>query len=144
LTLATIYVNIKKIEKGTYIMSSVIYNKENIYKEFNVAKQKDIELSDKKTDEEKENDNHTNRLQFCKDHLELSTKDPGLYDCNINWQSLVTAYSSENPRDHFYKSVFGRTYAEQMAFETSESEGEDDGGEDSYYRSRRKNRNYKR
>ena len=51
--------------------------------------------------------------------------------------------SSENPRDHFYKSVFGRTYAEQMAFETSESEG-DDGGEDSYYRSRRKNRNYKR
>ena len=124
-------------------MSSVIYNKENIYKEFNVAKQKDIELSDKKTDEEKENDNHTNRLQFCKDHLELSTKAPGLYDCNINWQSLVTAYSSENPRDHFYKSVFGRTYAEQMAFETSESEG-DDGGEDSYYRSRRKNRNYKR
>ena len=123
---------------------SAIYNKENIYKEFNVAKQKDIELSDKKTDEEKENDNHTNRLQFCKDHLELSTKDPGLYDCNINWQSLVTAYSSENPRDHFYKSVFGRTYAEQMAFETSESEGEDDGGEDSYYRSRRKNRNYKR
>jgi len=125
-------------------MSSVIYNKENIYKEFNVAKQKDIELSDKKTDEEKENDNHTNRLQFCKDHLELSTKDPGLYDCNINWQSLVTAYSSENPRDHFYKSVFGRTYAEQMAFETSESEGEDDGGEDAYYRSRRKNRSYKR
>ena len=125
-------------------MSTPIYNKENIYKEFDVAKQKDIELSDKKTDEEKENDNHTNRLQFCKDHLELSTKDPGLYDCNINWQSLVTAYSSENPRDHFYKSVFGRTYAEQMAFETSESEGEDDGGEDAYYRSRRKNRSYKR
>ena len=125
-------------------MSSVIYNKENIYKEFNVAKQKDIELSDKKTQEEKEDDIHTNRLQFCKDHKELNEKDPGLYDCNIKWDSLITAYSSENPRDHFYKSVFGRTYAEQMAFETSESEGEDDGGEDSYYRSRRKNRNYKR
>ena len=124
-------------------MSSVIYNKENIYKEFDVAKQKDIELSDKKTPEEKENDIHTNRLQFCKDHKELNEKDPGLYDVDIKWDSLITAYSSPNPRDHFYKSVFGRTYAEQMAFETSESES-DDGGEDSYYRSRRKNRNYKR
>jgi hypothetical protein len=124
-------------------MSTPIYNKENIYKEFDVAKQKDIELSDKKTPEEKENDIHTNRLQFCKDHKELNEKDPGLYDCDIKWDSLITAYSSPNPRDHFYKSVFGRTYAEQMAFETSESES-DDGGEDSYYRSRRKNRNYKR
>ena len=143
MTLATIYVNIKTIEKGTYIIMSVIYNKENIYKEFDVAKQKDIELSDKKTPEEKENDIHTNRLQFCKDHKELNEKDPGLYDVDIKWDSLITAYSSPNPRDHFYKSVFGRTYAEQMAFETSESES-DDGGEDSYYRSRRKNRNYKR
>ena len=124
-------------------MSTPIYNKENIYKEFDVAKQKDIELSDKKTIEEKENDIHTNRLQFCKDHKELNEKDPGLYDVDIKWDSLITAYSSPNPRDHFYKSVFGRTYAEQMAFETSESES-DDGGEDSYYRSRRKNRNYKR
>ena len=124
-------------------MSTPIYNKENIYKEFDVAKQKDIELSDKKTPEEKENDIHTNRLQFCKDHKELNEKDPGLYDCDIKWDSLITAYSSPNPRDHFYKSVFGRTYAEQMAFETSESDG-DVGGEDSYYRSRRKNRNYKR
>lgn len=124
-------------------MSTPIYNKENIYKEFDVAKQKDIELSDKKTPEEKENDIHTNRLQFCKDHKELNEKDPGLYDVDIKWDSLITAYSSPNPRDHFYKSVFGRTYAEQMAFETSESES-DDGGEDSYYRSRRKNRNYKR
>ena len=122
-------------------MSTPIYNKENIYKEFDVAKQKDIELSDKKTPEEKENDIHTNRLQFCKDHKELNEKDPGLYDVDIKWDSLITAYSSPNPRDHFYKSVFGRTYAEQMAFETSESES-DDGGEDSYYRSRRKNRNY--
>ena len=124
-------------------MSTPIYNKENIYKEFDVAKQKDIELSDKKTPEEKENDIHTNRLQFCKDHKELNEKDPGLYDVDIKWDSVITAYSSPNPRDHFYKSVFGRTYAEQMAFETSESES-GDGGEDSYYRSRRKNRNYKR
>ena len=143
MTLATIYVNIKTIEKGTYIIMSVIYNKENIYKEFDVAKQKDIELSDKKTLEEKENDIHTNRLQFCKEHKELNEKNPGLYDVDIKWDSLITAYSSPSPRDHFYKSVFGRTYAEQMAFETSESES-DDGGEDSYYRSRRKNRNYKR
>ncbi len=41
-------------------MSTVIYNKENIYKEFDVAKQKDIELSDKKTLEG--NKNHTTRL----------------------------------------------------------------------------------
>ena len=124
-------------------MSTPIYNKENIYKEFDVAKQKDIELSDKKTPEEKENDIPTNRLQFCKDPKELNEKAPGLYDVDNKWDSLITAYSSPNPRDHFYKSVFGRTYAEQMAFETSEGEG-DDGGEESYYRSRRKNRNYKR
>ena len=98
-------------------MSTPIYNKENIYKEFDVAKQKDIELSDKKTIEEKENDIHTNRLQFCKDHKELQEKDPGLYDCDIKWDSLITAYSSPNPRDHFYKSVFGRTYAEQQQHE---------------------------
>jgi hypothetical protein len=124
--------------------STVIYNKDNIYKEFNVAKNKDIELSDKKTQDEKENDIHTNRLQFCKEHLELSTNDPGLYDCDIKWESLITAYSSEQPRDHFYKSVFGRTYAEQVEFETSESDKDDDGGEESYYRSRRKQRGYKR
>jgi len=143
LTFPGVYVNINTIEKGTYIMSSVIYNKENIWKEFDVAKQKDIKLSKKKTLDEKENDIHTNRLQFCKEHKELNEKDPGLYDCNINWEGLIKAYSDPNPRDYFYKSVFGRTYAEQVAFETSESEG-DDGGEESYYRSRRKNRNYKR
>ena len=44
------------------------YDKENLFKEFDVAKQKDIKLSKLDTLEDKENDVYKNRIQFfhCK------------------------------------------------------------------------------
>ena len=91
------------------------YDKERLFKEFADAKNKDIKLSKKKLLEDKENDNYTNRLQFCKDHQELEIKHPEYYEhVRINWDNLVKAYSSDNPRDHFYMTVFGMTYAEKM------------------------------
>ena len=127
-----------------YIMSA-IYNKENILKEFDVAKQKDFKLSKKKTDEDKENDIHKNRIKFCKEHAEFFAKSPESYEhgLKINFANLLKAYESENPRDHFYQVVFGKTYADKMA----EQENEADlaiGEEEAYYKSRRKQRGYKR
>ena len=43
-----------------------------------------------------------------------------LYD--INFANLEIAYRSTNPRDYFYKKVFGMTYAEKKAKETAEHE----------------------
>ena len=47
------------------------YDKDNLFKEFKVAKQKDIALSKLDTLEEKENDVYKNRIQFLKEHIEL-------------------------------------------------------------------------
>jgi hypothetical protein len=33
------------------------------------------------------------------------------------FDNLILAWSSPNPRDHFYMKVFGRTYAEQIQHE---------------------------
>mgnify|MGYP001460706666 FL=1 len=94
---------------------SVIYNKENIWKEFDVAKQKDIKLSKKKSLFDKENDKFTNRIQFFKDHIELKKTNPEYYSgLDINFDKLLEAWSSPSPIDHFYKTVFGMSYAEKM------------------------------
>ena len=45
------------------------YDKENLFKEFDVAKQKDIKLSKLETLEQKENDVYKNRIQFLKEHI---------------------------------------------------------------------------
>ena len=47
------------------------YDKDNLFKEFEVAKQKDIKLSKKKLSTEKEVDRYDNRIQFFKEHIEL-------------------------------------------------------------------------
>lgn len=85
----------------------MIYNKENLYIEFNNAKVKD-------TKNKKEI--YDNRILFCKDHIELRKNHPEYYeDLDINFTNLLEAYSAPNPRDHFYMKVFGKTYAEKMA-----------------------------
>jgi len=90
------------------------YDKDNLFKEFNVAQVKDIKLS-------KRGDRYDNRIQFFKDHVALESKHPEYYkDVDIKFDRLLTAYQSPNPRDHFYMSIFGKTYAEKM----SESEVE--------------------
>ena len=101
---------------------SAIYNKDNVWKEFNIAKAADIKLSKKKLDEDKENDIHKNRIKFCKEHAELMKQSPTSYEhgLRINFDNLLKAYESPNPRDHFYMSVFGKTYAEKMAEQEEE------------------------
>ncbi len=94
---------------------SFTYNKENLFAEFDVAKQKDIKLSKKKSLFDKENDKFTNRIQFFKDHIELKKTNPEYYSgLDINFDKLLEAWQSPSPIDHFYKTVFGMTYAEKM------------------------------
>mgnify|MGYP001162819061 FL=1 len=91
------------------------YTKETLFAEFDVAKQKDIKLSKKKSLFDKENDRHDNRIQFCKDHIELKKTNPEYYDgLDVKFDNLLIAYQSPNPRDHFYQKVFGMSYAEKM------------------------------
>ena len=83
------------------------YDKDNLYKEFEVATIKDNKGKKEKYD---------NRIQFFKDHIELRKNHPEYYDgIDINFTNLLEAWSSPNPRDHFYLKVFGKTYAEKMA-----------------------------
>ena len=99
------------------------YDKDNLFKEFEVAKQKDILLSKKKTLEEQENDIHTNRIQFFKDHIDLKKKNPKYYEyVDIKFDKLLEVYESENPRDTFYLKVFGVTYQQKKNQEEAEYE----------------------
>ena len=92
------------------------YDKENLFKEFDVAKQKDIKLSKLQTVEEKENDVYKNRIQFLKEHIELKKTNPSYYsDVDINFDNLLSTYLTTNPRETFYQKVFGKSYAEVRA-----------------------------
>ena len=85
----------------------MFYCKENLFAEFEVAKSKDLKGKKEKYD---------NRIQFCKDHIELRKNNPQYYDSvDVNFTNLLEAWSAPNPRDHFYMKVFGKTYAEKMA-----------------------------
>ena len=99
------------------------YNKELLFKEFDDAKEKDIALSKKKTYDEKENDVHTNRIQFFKDHVDLKKKNPKYYEnVDIKFDKLLEVYETENPRDTFYLKVFGMTFQQKKNQEEAEYE----------------------
>ena len=101
------------------------YDKENLFKEFEVAKQKDFKLSKKQKQDDIENDYFTNRIQFMKDHIELKKTNPDYYEyLDINFDNLLKAYESVNPRDYFYMTVFGKTYSQKMREEESELDNE--------------------
>ena len=92
------------------------YDKDNLFKEFDVAKQKDIKLSKLETLEQKENDVYKNRIQFLKEHIELKKTNPSYYsDVDINFDNLLSTYLTTNPRETFYQKVFGKSYAEVRA-----------------------------
>ena len=92
------------------------YDKENLFKEFDVAKQKDIKLSKLQTLEQKENDVYKNRIQFLKEHIELKKTNPSYYsDVDINFDNLLSTYLTTNPRETFYQKVFGKSFAEVRA-----------------------------
>ena len=92
------------------------YDKDNLFKDFDVAKQKDIKLSKLDTLDEKENDVYKNRIQFLKEHIELKKTNPSYYsDVDINFDNLLSTYLTTNPRETFYQKVFGKSYAEVRA-----------------------------
>jgi len=92
------------------------YDKDNLFKEFDVAKQKDIALSKLDTLEDKENDVYKNRIQFFKDHIELKKSNPSYYsELDINFDKLLNVYLTPSPRDTFYQFVFGMSYAAKRA-----------------------------
>ena len=69
------------------------YDKNNLFKEFEVAKNKDIALSKLDTLEDKENDVYKNRIQFLKEHIELKKTNPSYYsdvDINFGWRDVHT------------------------------------------------------
>ena len=81
--------------------------KKKSFKEFKVATKKD---------QSKKKEIYDNRIQFCKDHIELRKTNPEYYDgLDINFTNLLESWSAPNPRDHFYMKVFGKTYADKMA-----------------------------
>ena len=83
------------------------YDKDNLYKEFQVAITKDTKGKKEKYD---------NRIQFFTDHIELRKQHPEYYTgLDINFTNLKEAWSAPNPRDHFYLKVFCKTFAEKMA-----------------------------
>jgi|TARA_B100001094_G_scaffold89407_1_gene85368 hypothetical protein len=83
------------------------YSKENLYIEFQVATNKD---------KSKKKEIYDNRIQFCKDHIELRKTNPSYYDgIDINFSNLLSAWSSDSPIDAFYKTGFGKTFAEVQA-----------------------------
>ena len=85
----------------------MFYCKENLFAEFDVATKKD---------QSKKKEIYDNRIQFCKDHIELRKTNPQYYDgIDVNFTNLLEAWSAPNPRDHFYMKVFGKTYADKMA-----------------------------
>ena len=101
------------------------YDKDNLFKEFEVAKQKDFKLSKKQKQDDIENDYFTNRIQYMKDHIELKKTNLNYYEyVDINFDNLLKAYESVNPRDYFYMTVFGKTYSQKMREEESELDNE--------------------
>ena len=85
---------INKLGKDTMV------TKEEIFAEFKIAKQKDLNKL-------------TKRLKLLKSHKDAKQTNPGVYrHLDVNFDSLITAYSSPVPVDYFYKSVFGKTYAQ--------------------------------
>lgn len=96
------------------------YSKEQIWEEFNEAKSKDEKASTRKR--KKMVEVFTNRCKMLEEHAKAKEDNPKYYEfVDINFANLLKAYQSPDPRDYFYLSVFGKTFAEKEA----ESELED-------------------
>ena len=110
----------------------ITYDKDTLFREFKDAKTKDVELarvqlkkSKNPSDDRLETTIYVNRIQFFKDHIRNKTLNPKVYDLlDINFEELLKAYESENPRDYFYMSVFNMTYEQKKFEEESELDNE--------------------
>ena len=103
-------------------------DKQTIFEEFKIAKQKDLQQS---TQNEPYEDVFTNRLQLLNSHKVAKKSNPKMYrNLDINFDNLILAYSSPVPVDHFYKKVFGlslqeykyKKYLEEMTEKQKEKE----------------------
>ena len=103
-------------------------DKQTLFEEFKIAKQKDLQQS---TTNEPYEDVFTNRLQLLNSHKVAKKSNPKMYrNLDINFDNLILAYSSPVPVDHFYKKVFGLTlqeykyqkYLEEMTEKQKEKE----------------------
>ena len=53
---------------------------------------------------------------FLKEHIELKKTNPEYYsELDINFDNLLSSYLTTNPRETFYRQVFGKSYAEVRA-----------------------------
>ena len=88
--------------------------KEMIFDQFKDATNKD---------QSKKKETFTNRIEFLKTLKSDIQKNPKNFDFNVTpdqLQNTINCYLAPNPRDAFYKSVFGMTYAEKKAQEEME------------------------
>tara|TARA_B100001250_G_scaffold255392_1_gene219832 strand:+ start:2210 stop:2581 length:372 start_codon:yes stop_codon:yes gene_type:complete len=84
--------------------------KEQVFDEFNIAKNKDIAKSTSKPPYENV---FTNRLNVLKSHRDAKKSHPKSYrHLDINFDNLILAYSAPVPVDHFYKTVFGKSLSQ--------------------------------
>ena len=82
-------------------------DKQILFDEFKIAKQKDLQQS---TQNEPYEDVFTNRLQLLNSHKVAKKSNPKMYrHLDVNFDNLILAYSSPVPVDHFYKKVFGKS-----------------------------------
>jgi len=83
-------------------------DKQTIFEEFKIAKQKDLQQS---TTNEPYEDCFTNRLQLLKSHKDAKKSNPKMYrHLDINFDNLIKAYSCQYPVDAFYNVAFGKSY----------------------------------
>jgi len=103
-------------------------DKQTIFEEFKIAKQKDLQQS---TTNEPYEDCFTNRLQLLKSHKDAKKSNPKMYrHLDINFDNLILAYSSSVPVDYFYNRIFGmslqeykyKKYVEEMTEKQKEKE----------------------
>ena len=76
-----------------------------------------------KKDQKKKKETFTNRIEFLKTLKSDIQKNPKNFDFNVTpdqLQNTINCYLAPNPRDAFYKSVFGMTYAEKKQQEEME------------------------
>jgi len=97
------------------------YSKEMLFDEFKKAKDADTKLG--KGDDNKV---HTNRIKLLKEYIELEKTMPEVFDdVNINFKNLLFSYEQPNPRDFFYKKVFGKTFEQVQAEQSYDDNGGD-------------------
>ena len=85
---------------------------------------KSATIKDQKSKKEK----YDNRIKFLKEMKSLKKEHPSAMKTisikQNQFDNLILAYQSPNPRDHFYMKVFGRTYAGQREHEIRQYGGE--------------------